>query len=567
MARTSRRNKKTEETGGQNGSPILSVAIYARLSVENGGKDDNGASLETQINICREYLKDRPYLRLTEVYSDNGRTGTVFHRPAFDRLMEDVRNGRINCILVRDLSRFGRNYIETGTYLERVFPRLGIRFISVKEDFDSFVTDSDSLPVALQNLINDLYSRDISRKVGTANRILMERGEYRLRKAPYGYRWSEDRSNLVPNEATADFVRCIFRWKLEGISVARILDRLEEAGAPVPETLQRVNGLEGVNTENWAKSTVYGILQNPAYQGDLVLGRSRQSLYEGMKETQIRDPSQWYITRDAHEPLVSREDFQTVQEIMKQASRSRASKMAVSDKMRAELKDSFEGKVFCGDCGGRMYFHRKRIDKDKRGRWYAFYECSTSVAKRGNRCTSHYTRQDTLEKKVLEGLKLHIQIALEYEKLMDLLRSTAAEKKMRDRLAHAVSSISFRLRGVSNKCKRLYEDYAEGVLDEEEYSFAKAAYEGQLEQLQTRLEESIRRRDSYSEVMSPDNKWIRLMKEVRDTDRLNPELVNAVIEKILIHEDEKLEIFFKYHDIYMLSEQYIQRLTEGRETE
>lgn len=171
--------------------------------------------------------------------------------------MDDVRGGKINCILVRDLSRFGRNYIETGTYLERIFPQLGVRFISVKENFDSFTADSDSLRISLQNLINDLYSRDISRKVGTAYRVQMERGEFYLRKAPYGYKWNEDRSNIVPNEATADFVRSIFRWKLEGVSIPKILDRLEEAGAPIPETLQRVNSLEGVNTERWAKSTIW----------------------------------------------------------------------------------------------------------------------------------------------------------------------------------------------------------------------------------------------------------------------------------------------------------------------
>ena len=567
MARKSRRNLVTEDTGkAQGGVPVFSTAVYARLSVENSGKDDDGASLETQINICKEYLKSCPHLRRTEVYTDNGRTGTVFQRPSFDRLMDDIRSGKINCILVRDLSRFGRDYIETGTYLERVFPQLGVRFISVKEDFDSFVTESDSLPIVLQNLINDLYSRDISRKVGTALRVRMERGELGFRKVPYGYRWNEDRSNIVPDEATADYVRSIFRWKLEGISVNHILDRLEQAGAPIPETLQRVNGLEGVNTEHWSRNSVSVILKNPAYQGDMVLGRSRQSLYEGLKETQITDPSQWYVTPDSHEPLVSREDFGAVQRMMKLASDSRAAKMAASEEKRAALEDLFEGKVFCGDCGKRMYFHRKRIDKDKRGRWHAFYECSTAVAKRGNSCTRHYTRKDTLEEKVLEALKLHIQVAFSYEKLIRQLQATTAEKKLRDRLNNQVSSVSIKLRGVSGKCKRLYEDYVEGILDEGEYTFAKAAYEGQLERLQAQFDELVQRRDSYAEAMSPDSKWIRLMKGVCYSGKLDRDLVDTVIEKVLIHEGGKLEIHFKYHDIYKLSKEYIQLLREGRET-
>lgn len=185
MARKSRKNIETKETPRMEaGSPVFETAIYARLSVENSGKDDGGASLETQISICREYIESCPYLRLAETYTDNGRTGTVFDRPSFNRLMDDIRSGRIGCVVVRDLSRFGRNYIETGTYLERIFPRLGVRFIAVKEGFDSFTTERDSLAISLQNLINDLYSRDISRKVGTANRILMEQGKFHLRKVP-----------------------------------------------------------------------------------------------------------------------------------------------------------------------------------------------------------------------------------------------------------------------------------------------------------------------------------------------------------------------------------------------
>jgi len=566
MARKSRRNIKAQEFVKEpSGQQVLSAAIYARLSVENGGKKDDGASLETQIAICREYVKSCPYLQLAETYADNGRTGTVFERPAFHRLMDDIRSGRINCVVVRDLSRFGRNYIETGTYLERIFPHLGVRFISVKENFDSFTTDSDSLPIVLQNLINDLYSRDISRKVSTANRILMERGEFHLRKVPYGYRWNEDKTKIVPNEATADFVRSIFQWKLEGASVTQILDRLEEAGAPIPETLQRVNGLEGVNTEHWAKSTIFGILKNPAYQGDLVLGRSRQSVYEGLKETQIKNPDEWYVTPNAHEALVSREIFKAVQKMMEQASDSRASKMAASSKARATLKNLFEGKIFCGDCGKRMYFHRKQIDQAKRGRWYAFYECSTAVSKRGNLCTSHYIRQDTVEEKVLEAIRLHIQIALEYEKLLELLQATTAEKELRDQMNRAVSSVSLKLKGISGKCKRLYEDYTEGILDETEYTFIKADYEKQTERLQAQLDELIQRRNSYAEAMSPNSKWIRLMKEVKNTDQLNQDLVDAVIEKVLVYEDGEMEIYFTYHDIYQMSRQYIEKLTEGGE--
>ena len=241
MARTSRKKITEKPVQAVSPSQVFPTAIYARLSVENSGKDDEGAALENQIAVCEEYVKSCPHLELIETYSDNGRTGTVFDRPAFNRLMDDIRCGRIKCLVVRDFSRFGRDFVETGTYIERIFPQLDVRFIAIKENFDSFATDgsNESLMIPLQNLINYLYSKDISRKVFTALRIQMENGEFHWRKLPYGYMWNEDRTNIIPNEATAPFVRSIFAWKLEGLSFTQILDRLEAANAPIPETLQR----------------------------------------------------------------------------------------------------------------------------------------------------------------------------------------------------------------------------------------------------------------------------------------------------------------------------------------
>lgn len=227
MARKSRRLSETMESGKKSENvQIYATAIYARLSVENSGKDDDGAALETQVAVCEEYIRTCPYLRQTDIYTDNGRTGTVFDRPAFNRLMDDIRSGRITCVVVRDLSRFGRDYVETGTYLEHIFPQLGVRFISVKENYDSHAVDgsNESLMIPLQNMINSLYSKDISRKVSASVRTQMENGSFRWRKIPYGYKWDESRSNIVPDERTAGYVRNIFQWKLEGLSVATILN-------------------------------------------------------------------------------------------------------------------------------------------------------------------------------------------------------------------------------------------------------------------------------------------------------------------------------------------------------
>lgn len=217
MARKSRKNSSQLESAAQIGQVSYVTAIYARLSVENSGKQDEGASLQNQIDVCKEYVAGCPYLRLAEVYADNGKTGTVFDRPAWNRLMDDVRSGKVEAIVVRDLSRFGRDYIEVGNYLEKIFPALGTRFISVKENFDNFTCGSsmESLSVSLQNLINALYSRDISRKVSTALLAQQQNGTFQSRNPPYGYMWNEDKSAYVIDEAAAPYVRNIFagRWR------------------------------------------------------------------------------------------------------------------------------------------------------------------------------------------------------------------------------------------------------------------------------------------------------------------------------------------------------------------
>ena len=238
MARKSRKQIAVEEPVIESvSSEVFSTAIYARLSVENSGKSEKVDVIANQIEICKSYIAERPYLNLIDTYVDNGRTGTVFDRPEFNRLMNDIRTGRIKCLVVRDLSRFGRDYIEAGTYLERVFPQIGLRFIAIKENYDNFDTDGsgESLIIPLQNMINTLYSKDISRKVSTALKAQMESGEFKKRNLPYGYRWDEEHSNMVFDEETAPIVQKIFQWKIEGLSLPAIADRLDAMNAPNPE--------------------------------------------------------------------------------------------------------------------------------------------------------------------------------------------------------------------------------------------------------------------------------------------------------------------------------------------
>ena len=547
---------------------IFQTAIYARLSVENSGKSEKVDVITNQIEICKSYIADRPYLDLVDTYIDNGRTGTVFDRPEFNRLMNDIKSGRIKCLVVRDLSRFGRDYIETGTYLERIFPQIGLRFISIKEQYDNFDNDgsNESLMIPLQNMINALYSKDISRKVSTALKAQMEQGTFRKRNLPYGYKWNDERSNMVIDEDSAKFVRLMFQWKIEGWSIPSILDALDRMGAPNPEARKREVGTRDGDPSSytgWYSSSLYSILTNPHYVGDTVLGRSMKAIYKNIPSHNVKDKDEWIVFPDTHEAIISREDFQKVQDIMNAASEARQTKMQKSEEIRATLINLFEGKIVCADCGRKMYFHRKRIDKDKRGRWYAFYECSTSVSKRYEHCTSHYTRQDKLEADVLAAIQLQVKAALDYDKLLGKLRGSEGEKSIRDKLNATISSLNLKLGGVSKKRTRLYEDFAEGLLDEEEYTFAKKSYDEQYADLSRRLDEAVQRRSKFSEAMSVDNKWITLMKSVSTAEQLSRDLVDESVELVKVHDDGSVELVMKYGDIYALTLQSIKEVQEA----
>ena len=547
---------------------IFPTAIYARLSVENSGKSENVDVIANQIEICKSYIADRPYLSLVDTYIDNGHTGTVFDRPEFNRLMNDIKSGRIKCLVVRDLSRFGRDYIETGTYLERIFPQIGLRFIAIKENYDNFDTDgsNESLMIPLQNMINALYSKDISRKVSTALKAQMEQGTFQKRNLPYGYRWNEEHTNMVIDEETASYVRLIFQRKIEGCSMPMILDELDRLGAPNTELRKRQNGTrtgDGCSCKGWHKSTVYGILTNPHYVGDTVLGRSMVAIYKGIKSHNVKDKDEWIVFPNTHQAIISREDFQKVQDIMNAASVARQTKMQKSEEIRATLINLFDGKIFCADCGKRMYFHRKKVDKRKDGGWYAFYECSTYVGRRYEHCTAHYIRQDRLERDGLAAIQLQVMAALDYDKLLDKLRGSEGEKNIRDKQNALITSLNLKLSGVSKKRTRLYEDFAEGILDEEEYTFAKKSYDEQFADLSRRLDEAVQRRSKFNEAMSVDNKWITLMKSVSTTTQLSQELVDESVEKVKIHEDGAVELVMKYGDIYALTIQSIKEVQEA----
>ncbi|NBI66280.1 recombinase TnpX [Pseudoflavonifractor sp. 60] len=544
----------------------LPTAIYARLSVENSGKDDDGNSLQNQIAVCEDYLDGCPHLRLTEVYSDNGRTGTVFDRPAWNRLMDDVRTGKIQCIVVRDLSRFGRDYVETGSYLEKIFPALGTRFISVKENFDNFTCGNamESLSVSLQNLVNAMYSRDISKKVSTALRAQMETGNFRNRNLPYGYLWNGDKTAYVVDEEAAAVVRQIFEWKRQEVSVYTIVERLKTGGIESPERHKRRAGTRSggnIQGEGWCPSTIRGILQNRAYIGEMVCGKSETALYKGLKK-HVTETDKWIVVPDAHPPIVSISDFEAVERQMREDSAHRETAMEWSADIRAGMIDLFAGKIFCADCGKRMYYKRQRI-QCKGVVFRGVYDCSTHMRRGHGTCFKHAMRQDALNEKVFNAIRDQLQVALDYGKLLLAMRGGSGEASVREKHKAAVASVKLRLNALKKKRAGLYESYVEGILNEEEYAFAKQTYEEQYEALNRLLDEAVERRERFLASISPDNKWLTMMRGAAGMTGLTQELVDAIIEKVLVYGGGRIEVVFNYNDVFYAMLECVEQIKEA----
>ena len=567
MARKSRKAQAQPVAEVKKETAALPTAIYARLSVENSGKDDDGNSLQNQIAVCEDYLDGCPHLRLTEVYSDNGRTGTVFDRPAWNRLMDDVRTGKVQCIVVRDLSRFGRDYVETGNYLEKIFPALGTRFISVKENFDNFTCGNamESLSVSLQNLVNAMYSRDISKKVSTALRAQMETGAFRNRNLPYGYLWNEDKTAYVEDEEAAAVVRQIFEWKRQEVSVYIIVERLKTGGIESPERHKRRAGARNggnIQGEGWCPSTIRGILQNRAYIGEMICGKSETALYKGLKK-RITEMDKWIVVPDAHPPIVSVSDFEAVERQMREDSAHRETAMEWSADIRAGMIDLFAGKIFCADCGKRMYYKRQRICGCKNVTFRGVYDCSTHVRRGHATCFNHFIRQDALNEKVFNAIRDQLQVALDYEKLLLAMRVGAGEASVREKHKAAVASVKLRLNALKKKRAGLYESYAEGILNEEEYAFAKQTYEEQYEALNRLLDEAVERRERFLESISPDNKWLTMMRGAAGMTELTQEVVDAIIEKVLVYGEGRIEVVLNYNDVFSAMCECVEQMKEA----
>ena len=527
--------------GAANMSKINSynACIYARLSRDDGDKLESD-SIINQKALIRDFLSKHPEIHAVSEKTDDGYSGVNFDRPAFQEMMEDIRSGKINCVVVKDLSRFGRNYIEAGNYIERVFPFLGVRFIAINDNYDSLDRNqSDSLIIPFKNLINDAYCKDISVKIRSQLEIKRKKGQFIGAFAAYGYLKDEgDHNKLVVDTYASEIVRAIFKWKIQGRSQGRIANKLNMQGVLCPMEYKLSLGMK-VQTNFrvhkkalWSSKTVTRILTNEIYTGVLVQGKVGTPNYK-IKKIMPRDEADWIRVEGVIPVIIDRDMFDSVQMILAKDIR-----IAPEEDVVYPLS----GFVKCADCGQNMV--RKSYNSD--GKAYSYFICSTRKAGKG--CSTHSISEEKLTDVVLQMVSKQIDSVCEMEKMLDIVDSLPEKQANVFNYDAQVVRLKEEIERNKSFKLKLYENLQEGLIGQDEYFLFKKSYavkiaeaEAAIRAIEDEREQAVsRNRDSLS--------WMESFKKYRNITSVNRSMVVDLIRQVNVFEGGRAEVVFRHAD-------------------
>ena len=526
---------------------IYKVAVYIRLSIEEKRDRKDSDSLEHQKNIIYEYIKEHSDMKIYAVYCDNGETGTNFDRPEFQRMMYDIYNGNVNCVIVKDLSRFGREYIEAGEYLERIFPLIGVRFIAINDHYDNKVQTND-IVLPIKNIINTLYAKDMSKKSAAALRIKQANGEFIGSYAAYGYLKSlDDKHKLIIDEEAAPIVKMIFEWKAEGLSFASICRKLYDMKIKPPCKYRFDKGIvKDKRYENiviWSETTLKSILKNEVYIGNLTQGRRKSHFYEGKKEERV-DRDDWIVVKNTHEPIVSKELFDKVQKLMNEKTKAYYDKLGKYNKI-SNNENIFKSKIVCGDCGKKLVRYKTAKETYKKAVYS--YICPTHT-KIPDKCEFISINEDLLKDIVMQSVKIQITHLNKLESALQNAADRPETKKKQFEIAKNMGSVYANISYLKESRIRLISDYAKNLLDDEDYDSAKDELDNSLKVELEKLETLKSKQTTFNKIFSK-NTWICELKKYKSFKKLNLEIVNAFVERIEVYPDKRIEIQWKFsHD-------------------
>lgn len=541
MARTS---KKKQTTVPVKRDKIYSVGIYARLSVD--GTDRKNESIDNQLEMCREYVREHEDMEIFDCYSDLGKTGTNFQRDDFERLMADVRMRKVDCIVVKDLSRFGRNHLEMGNYLGKIFPFLGVRFIAVNDNFDNMDGDPETLAVQLKNLVNELYAKDIAVKIRSSRVKQFERGSFSGCHPVYGYDVVKEgnRRVLIVNEEAAVIVRELFDRFLRGDSYIEIIDWLYMEKIHRPSDYRKyghVHQEEGEILHNWHKATLNQVLNNCAYIGWLICEQKDGERVTGRTSTKVLT-GELKVKEDNHEPIISEEVFQEVARRFE----ARSQKFSSGTSRNLPMEDDiFKDLIYCGLCGGK--FTREcglNVRSGGKVRNYQ-YRCVNKETIDDRKCDSKRISLIVLTRLVEEALDKEFSLAdLKQKDLVAASRKQAEieKKKLEKESAEAAQKVEALKKDGSED----YIRYRTGEMSEKEMTERADKRKKEIRRLQDRQKLLDRRLAEIDGQTEKRNKYLRTLMKCKKGTPLTSEVLHALIEKIEVFPGKRVVVHFLY---------------------
>ena len=547
MARVSRKNIAVTAVSATEEMKLYKACLYLRLSDEDKRNiEDN--SIGNQKKICLEHLKKLPEIEVIASYIDNGASGTNFSRSGFKQMLQDLTKGEINCVVVKDLSRLGRNYLETSEYLEKFFPEAGIRFIAVNNGYDSIrkLNGKQEIVIPFSNIVNDMYAKDVSRKIRSSIEILMKSGEFLPPSGsiPYGYLRDEKNNTYIIDEETAPIVQEIFKMKLQGVSDCEIIRTLNRKQIPSPGKIRYLRGMtkaEKYKDAVWIGSTLRKLLSNEVYLGHRVHGKVKRDCLGAEKKR--RPQEEWEYVYNVHPALISEEDFQKIRQI-KEKGREKQAQCNKHQKRSLEERRLLTGKIYCGDCGTLMGARKgnQRLTSKKSPR--IFYQCDGYEYSGRTRCFNHYISQKDVLEKIKNALNVQFKLIAESDRV---IKSIQDDKKgmlaLHDKKRKEIND---ELAKMKMKKERLLIDYNDGTINSEEYKYIRQKYDDEEQKLRRVLVFAEKERKNQEKQLRITEEWVKLMKQFMPQKNIDRKLIEHLIDTIYVYGNKNVEIVFLF---------------------
>jgi len=539
---------------GKTVNKIYHAAIYVRLSKEDGdvasAAKAESNSISNQKNLIKDFLKDKDDIIVVSERVDDGYSGSNFERPGFQMMMDDIRRGTVDCVIVKDLSRFGREYIDSGKYIERLFPALGVRFIAVNDHIDSKEESSrDDIVVPFKNLMNDAYCRDISIKIRSHLEVKRRNGEYIGAFTPYGYKKDEnDKSRLVPDLYAAGVVKDIFRMKLHGMSQTAIADRLNEQGILSPMEYKHSLGIriqDNFKTHEqaeWSSMSVRRVLENEVYVGTLIQGKHSTPNHK-IKKIMDKPEEEWIRIEGNHEPVISKREFAIVQRLLGMDTRTSPNEDEVY---------VLSGLAVCADCGAPMI--KRNVPAG--GKVYSYYICSKNAATK--QCGTHRIPKDKLERLVFDVLKTHIASVLDAGRILAYINTVPFQELEIKELERQKEAKEQEIQRCRELRDMLYEDLKEGIVSKEDYAELYEGYNNKRKKAEDAVRKISRTIQDVADAKTDKYEWLRYFKEYQNISELSRTAAVELIERVKVYDKNHIEIDFCFQDCFQSALSQIQ---------